>query len=139
MRTIKKAIENSNINPKLIRAVVRQLGGMEGAKGSMPDIVNHGINGGFSGFIYYCDTVAFFKKNRKAIVELVEQMADELGTDPVSLVAGFNCLRNYCNDADGKREITRTLYGRLQADDTQVANALAWFAGEEVSRAFCDY
>ncbi len=32
----------------------------------------------------------------------------------------------------------RALYGRLASDDTQVANALAWFAAEEVARSIVD-
>ena len=76
------------MNKKLIKAVIRQLGGRD----SLQDIANHGIDGGFSGFIYHSDTVKFFKRNRAEIVELVKEMADELGEEPIELVCMFNCL-----------------------------------------------
>ena len=160
MKTTKQVISDSRIPSSLVNAVVRQLGGKE----SLTDIYNYGIDGGFHGFIYYSETIAFFKRNRKAITQLVEDMANDLGKNPVDMVAGFNCLdgrdmqqlqagnavwitadqRRRARDRDHilsehRPSITRCLYGgRLTDDDTQVANALAWFAGEEVARAFCD-
>ena len=121
---------------KLVRAVVRQLGGTE----KMKDIANHGIDGGFGGFIYYTETFEFYKKNRTEINTLAESMAEEYGIDPVSFVAGINCLRPADNLT--KRAIMRCLGGgRLPTNDDNidtVANALAWFAGEEVARGFCN-
>jgi hypothetical protein len=133
MKTTTQVIENSGIPAKLIRSVIRQLGD----KDSFEDIYKHGIDGGFHGFIYYSDTVPFFKRNRKEIGELVKYWADALGQDQISLVAGFNCLKPA--DDETKDSIMRCLGGgRLTDEDTQVANALAWFAAEEVARAFCD-
>lgn len=126
------------MNTKLQNAVIRQLGLTrkdEELTTTLQDITNHGINGGFSGFIYYADTIKFFKNNRKAIIELVREMAQDFGQDPIEMVAGFNCLTN---DFETREEIARALYGRLASDDTQVANALAWFAAEEVARSMTD-
>ena len=128
------------MNAKLQNAVIRQLGYNSKHDAdllvTMRDIVNHGIDGCFSGFIYYSDTIAFFKKNRAAIVELVRDMAREFGQDPIEFVASFNCLQPA--DFETREEIARALYGRIKADDTQVPNALAWFAAEEVSRLMVD-
>lgn len=141
MKTINQASKHSGIDARLIRAVVRQIGGMEAARENFPDIRSHGIDSGFHGFIYYYQqdgsgTVDFFKRNRKAIVELVERMADDLGESPVGIVAKFRCVEI---SPATMRSIGRCLYGgRLTDDDTQVANALAWFAAEEVARAFED-
>lgn len=119
------------MDTKLIKAVKKQLGNDE----YLVDIANHGIDGGFSGFIYYSDTIEFFKKNRKLITGLVFEMAEEFGQTPIEFVRGFNCLKNtFENSAEAEAEISRALYGRLSQDDTQVPNALAWFAGEEVAR-----
>jgi hypothetical protein len=149
MKTTRQVMDQSDIPKRLINAVVRQLGG----KDSLEDICNHGIDGGFHGFIYYNDTIAFYKRNRSEIVALVNQMAEELGENPIDMIAGFNCLAgqyprkagNYGFDTEfdkARRElypsISRCLYGRITDEDTQVANALAWFAGEEVARAYCD-
>lgn len=156
MKTLKQLIENSPTSPKLTRAVVNQLGGWRTAKESMLDIARHGINGGFYGFIYYSDTVAFFKAHRADICRMVESQARDLGENPSDMVAGFGCLAGHASREDydysgnmksSRREklaeylpsVSRCLYGgRLTDDDTQVANALAWFAGEEVARAWSD-
>lgn len=128
---IQTAVSNSGISSKLINAVIRQLGGQE----SLEDIRNHGIDGGFAGFTYHSDTVSFFKRNRVEIVELLKTMAEEFGQSPMDLVASFRCLSPV--DEETKESIARCIYGgRMTDDDTQVANALAWFAGEEVARAF---
>lgn len=115
------------MNTRLTRAVIRNLGGRE----SLQDVANHGASGGYTGFTYYSDTVKFFKNNRREIVELVREMAQDFGQDSVSLVAGFNCLTD---DFETRESIARCLYGRITDEDTQVANALAWFALEEVAR-----
>ena len=122
------------MNAKLTAAVIRQLGGRE----SLEDIANHGIDGGFTGFIYYTDTIKFFKAHRAEIVELVKEYASEFGQSPIQLVASFGCLKMDANNPEDKSEIARALYGRLASDDTQVPNALAWFAAEEVARAETD-
>jgi hypothetical protein len=149
--TIKIISERSGIPTRLIRAVLLQLGGGDDARESCRDIANYGVDGGFCGFTYYADTVKFFKAHRPDIVDLVNRMADDLGENPADMVAGFNCLggsRGVCVTTEqqkreleqAKREwlpsVSRCLYGgRLTDDDTQVANALAWFAAEEVARA----
>ena len=122
---------------KLINAVKRNLGGdKDGIKTTLQDVANHGADGGYNGFIYYTDTIKFFKNNRAEIVALVKEYADEFGQTPIEFVASFNCLKtnNRAERAELEDEIGRALYGRLAADDTQVPNALAWFALEEVAR-----
>ena len=72
--SLKQLIEKSgHIDPKLIRAVVNQFGGWESFKESAEDVTNHGIDGGYGGFVYYNETCAFFKRNRGAIMELAEK------------------------------------------------------------------
>lgn len=130
MITIKQLIENSNINPTLIRAVVKQLGGIESFNQSYSDVCNHGISGGFSGFIYYCDTVQFAKKHKKAILELAKHQCWEIygNTDLVRFFAGFNCIDLTEN------EISDFLLFNNKENETEIYNALAWYVGEEVCR-----
>lgn len=119
-------------NPKLARAVIRQLGGTD----SLEDIARHGAGGGFPGFTYYADTVSFFKRHRESIRELVKERARDFGEEPLAMVAGFNCLKPA--DDETRESIARCLYGgRVGEKDTQVANALAWFAAEEMAREMC--
>ena len=142
MKTLKELVQNSPASERLTRAVIRQLGGWEKAKESMLDISRHGISGGFFGFIYYSDTVAFFKRHRSDIAKLAEEQAHDLGENVAEMVAGFGCLAGRASReklAEYLPGVSRCLYGgRLTEEDTQVANALAWFAGEEVARAWSD-
>jgi hypothetical protein len=75
--------------------------------------------------------VKFFKSHRQLIVDLVREEAQEFGQDPIAFVAGFGCLED---DFETREEIARALYGRMGKDDYLVANALSWFAAEEVAR-----
>lgn len=128
-------IEQSHIDSDLINAVIKQLGNWGDFKESAPDITSYGIDGGFGGFIYYSDTIAFFCKNNTDIIQLVKNMASDLGVSSIEMIQGFNCLgSDYELD-----EIAQTLY-TIDPDEyqTQVANALAWFAAEEVCRSYID-
>lgn len=135
-KSIKRAAQDSGMTETLIRAVIRQLGGRD----CLSDIARHGADAGWPGFSYYTDTVSFFKRNRRAIVELVERMAEDLGESPPDLVTGFNCLggRDRAKRSEHLPSVCRCLYGRIGENDTTEANALAWFALEEVARTFED-
>ena len=109
----------------LQNAVIRRVG-----RDSLRDVANHGADGGFAGFTYYSDTCAFYARHQSRIAALVEEMAYEMGESPTHLVAGFRCLNGDYSEA----EVGRTLYGPKKGHDTQIANALAWFALEEVAR-----
>lgn len=151
----KAVAKTSGISVKLIDAVIDQLGAEpDEVLDTLEDIRNHGIDGGFHGFIYHVDTVKFFERNRAEIVALVERMAEDLGENPAEMVAGFGCMAGHAkpgnHDYHGQMtpqrrkalqeylpSVSRCLYGgALTEDDTQAANALAWFAAEEVARAF---
>lgn len=117
----------------LDKRVLRQLGGGAEAKSYAEDAANHGADAGFPGFTYYSDTVAFFKRNRSAIMELLEEMAGSMGMGTSSLLAGFRCLKGL--EAD---PMTILAHGARHEEYTQVANALAWFALEETGRKLVD-
>lgn len=123
----------------LQKNVIEQLSGSsrltQETRETLEDVTRGGASGGFSGFIYYNETVAFFKKNRHEIIAMVEEMSEEFGQDPVQFVASFNCLDD---DRETRAEIARALYGNLKKDDYLVANALAWFALEETARQLTD-
>ena len=134
IKTIKQLIQHSSIPSSLIRAVIRQMGGWDSFKESAEDISNHGIAGGFHGFIYYAETVAFTKRNKKAIIEYAKRIADEMGeTGIVSFLSYFGCLRG-----ETQEDIADGLYNPRSENKTLIYNALAWFAAEEVARDYCD-
>ena len=134
--TLKKLIKSSSIPASLIRAVIRQMGGWETFTNYAPDITRYGINGGFNGFICYTDTLPFAKRNRAHIAKLAQEQADDFGTPALEMVRSFNCFRQSPPDF---ASISTALYGgRSQEDTDTVLNALAWYAAEEVARAYCD-
>jgi hypothetical protein len=133
-KTLKNFIENSSIDAKLIRAVVRQSGGWKSFQDMAPDISKHGIAGGFSGWIYYTETCEFYAKNQALIVGSVEYKSDE--DDYKSAQDMVKIFRSIDATLSG---IGYTLYGNKSQHDTQIANALAWFAAEEVARSFVDW
>lgn len=135
--SLKSLIESSNIPASLVRAVVRQIGGLDSFKESAQDIANHGIDGGFHGFIYNKDTEAFAKRNRKDIQAMASAQADDFGTSITAMIQCFGCFRN--GDKPTEEEIGSALYaGKNVEDGVNVLTALAWYAGEEVARAYCD-
>lgn len=115
----------------LARAVIRQSGGWRFFKQNAPDISNHGIDVGFSDWIYYSDTVAFFRKNRALIVDWLSQTADDLGCEVLTMLASWRCLQG-CSQS----EILATIAG-TEISDT-VANGLAWGVAEDFARRFVD-
>lgn len=124
-----KVIQENPEYKTLINAVISNLGGTH----YVNDVNSHGIGGGFPGFTYYSDTHKFAMRYRKLIVKLLEDMADQLGEDVLSMVSGFNCLNM---DDEDKRDFYRYIgFGRVK-EQCSVTNAMAWFAAEEVCRMF---
>ena len=127
----------------LAAAVVRQMGGWQNFKDAAEDISNHGIDSGFHGFIYYTDTVKFAKRNAPLIRALATEQADSLGMGTIEMVRGFNCLTDKRTNPPtpeySEDEVSVALYGRESSDSADmILNALAWYAGEEVARRYCD-
>ena len=127
--------ENLRGLPKgLATAVIRQHGGWRSFKKDAIGFANHGVGGGYSGFIYYSETVEFAKKYRKLIAKLAESQSDDLGLGVIEMIQGFNCFKD---DRPSQSDVGACLYG--DGDNTSVMNALAWYAAEEVLRAYADF
>jgi len=136
IESIKAFCEKSHINPQLIRAVVKQFGGWESFQESAPDVCRGGIDGGFHGFIYYNETEPFARRNREWIAALASEQAADIGVGVIEMIKGFNCFRG---EKPSEAEIGSALYaGKDLPGGMNVLNALAWYAGEEVCRSYCD-
>ena len=111
--------------PPLAEAVINQSGGWESFTESALDVSRHGASGGYSGFIYYSETTAFFEANRREILGLLS--AESRGfVNITDMVFGLSCLSGI-----DKSDIESILFGLDPSDEcaeTQVKNALAWFA-----------
>lgn len=135
MKTKTQVLKDYPEYKTLINAVINRIG-----MDSVQDVVNHGIDGGFNGFIYTKDTVSFWQRHRKDIMKLAQDMASGLGENIIEMIGGFNCLGYYdyktnkWTDREGQEAIGKTIYS--EKTDDQVGNALAWFAAEEVCRMF---
>jgi len=119
------------MNENLKQAVLEQLGFSEidqDCKDTLSDICNYGIDGGFTGFIYYDDTCIFYDRNKKEILELLKFYASEFDITICEFIAGFNCLNLET------QEVELFFINNDTENETQIKNALAWFACEEVAR-----
>jgi len=136
--SMKEACKQNASQAELIRAVVQQLGGMNSdTQSMMEDILRHGIDGGFHGFIYYSDTCPFTRKNQQHIAVLLEEQAEQLGEDVVSMVANFGVFRNSPMDDADRKDLHLFLAGQAgRCKGHTILNVLAWFAAEEVCRMF---
>lgn len=132
-------LKAANTDPKLTAAVIRQFGGWEDFQERANDVANHGIDGGYCGFIYYTETTAFAKKHKKLIIENVKQFADDVGESFTKVIADFNCLKN---TGIAENDVIMALMSPRSCEEdiiTQVYNALAWYAGETVAHEYTDF
>jgi len=124
----------TNTPEELKKAVIHQMGVSHFIE-SAQDIVDYGAAGGFAGFILYSDTTLFYSQNRKSILNLARQQADEYGYSTIAdMVAAFNCI-------DLKpHQVEYAITLDEESDDfTHVANGIAWYVLEEVARDFIQW
>lgn len=130
MNSIKQVLQENSDYKTLINAVINRIG-----KDAVNDVNRHGINGGYSGFIYYTETHAFAMRYRKLIVKLLEQQADDLGEEVVSMVSNFGIFRHNPMDNEDRKDLYKYLGGG-KCEQSAITNVMAWFAAEEVCRMF---
>jgi len=138
---------NSTFSERTVNNVIKALGyslngSSEAVKEISTEFVNcaeYGANVGISGFIYYSETIAFFKKNRTAIANHIERTAEELGTDIISMVQNFGVFRN--SEKPTPSEIGKALWGnnRNYTNSVTLYNVFAWYALEEISNTWYRY
>ena len=126
-------LQCTSISDTLCKAVIEQCGGWSSFKECASDVASHGADSGAaSNFIYYTDTVAFALRNAGVIGDLVNQYAQEFGYESsIDMMHHWKCLNGW-----NKNEIAEAFYTSRGEAAVQVNNALAWFALEEVCRAY---
>jgi hypothetical protein len=112
---------------------------IKGLSVQLANCVQHGADCGFSGFIYYSETIAFFRKNRRDIVNNIEQTAAEMGEDVIKMVRSFGVFRSTTPPTSG--EVGRALWDNAHLHDelTGLYNVFAWYALEEISHIWYRY
>ena len=98
-------------------------------------------DGSASAFIYYSDTVEFFRRHRTAIVELLLYEHEELGFEEgfVESISTWNCFNDQSDDI--RATIVRVIMEikeRENEDFTIIKNGLTWGAMETISRYFVE-
>jgi hypothetical protein len=148
------AKENGGVPEKLTKAVIKQVGGWEDFTETAQNVSNCpcGAAGGFPGFTYYSDTVPFALRYRAEIKELLWRFADDMGESIVDVVLGFNSV-NKADREDVEDVCTylgtgpipsRVRRGSLVFGHQKyftchtIPNLMAWYALEEVCRAYSD-
>ncbi len=135
-------MEYNNLKMKVINQL--NINDEEELKQTFTDIINspHGASGGFNGFIYYSETCKFARENIKDIFDYAVEQAEQLGEGVYKMISNFNCL----NDMNVKEtEVASTIHLALkgvedsQGNETQILNALSWYALEEVAREATDF
>lgn len=79
------------------------------------DMVEHGCSGGFSGLVYYTDTQALYNQFSAEIWEMLCDDAQNMGMEPLELIASFNGAKNVYLDM-------------------HFENLLVWYAAETIAR-----
>lgn len=148
MKSLLKVKNDTGWKGETIQAVINGLNDRD----QLRDVYEHGAQGGYGAFIYYSDTIKFAETHRADIVAHLKSMAEELGEDAVSFMASFNCLKKWDNPNDpaDRRDLRDAIGFYLYSKEPeaaihetndlsmQVFNAAAWYALEEIARAFCE-
>ena len=135
MKTKAQVLRDNPQHAKLIRAVLKRID-----KENIPDINRNGISERYWNFNHYADTHKFAMYYRKAIIVMLEECADYLGEEVVSMVSKFGVFYNHRTktssmDDDDRRDLYLYLGGG-KPKYHQIPNLMAWFAAEEVCRMF---
>lgn len=131
MKSKKQVLAENASYKTLINGVISNLGGT----GSIEDVNRHGANAGFGNFVYYTDTHTFAMRYRKLIVRLLQEQADSLGEEVVSMVSSFGVFRSAPMDNEDRMELYKYIGGG-KCEQSTITNVMAWFALEEVCRMF---
>ena len=132
---LSQLIDQTNMPEKLVKAIIKQSGGWDEFQEMASDIANHGIDGGFSGWIYYRETCGFYRANKKLILEFAESYANDMGENMLSMIQNFGVFRR---DPISQNDLAKALYTGRGDDRTTVQNVMAWFVAEELARTCVD-
>lgn len=120
---------------KMANAVVEQLGGVDEYTilNSLDSCRN--ANDGYTGFCYPSQTCKFWNENKSAIIENMQELADDLGEDLITMIKGF-C--NFKNDESITYDaIGKALYAPFDENESgYIYDTFSKYALEEVANRF---
>ena len=125
-----EVIKNNPDYRDMINEIVDKIG-IDGVK----DVNSYGMEGGFSGFIYYHETHDFAMRYRSEIVRMLEIDSENFGQDIISMVSSFGIFRRQPMDIDDKRMLYRYIGGG-ECEAGILTNIMAWYAVEQICFMF---
>lgn len=133
----KDFLKKSHLPITITKSVVTQMGDWDTFTNYALDITNNGIDGGFGGFVWYTETLAFYEANRRDIMAMLRSQADDFGVCVTDMVHGFGSVKR---GGYSRSDVEAFLMDNDPESDnyTFFANLMAWYAAEEVCRAYCD-
>lgn len=120
---------------KLQKAVIEQMGyDVKKDKDEYMEVLKgiRSASDGYNGFIYYSETIDFWKKNKDEIIQSLKDLASDMGKNYLDVILGFNTFKNSDITID---DIAEVIYADNKNNDnyTTIANALSWYALEQVA------
>lgn len=112
---------------------------------SLENISNHGIDGGYHGFVYTKDTCEFFDNNKEAILKLLNAQAEEYGyANELEMINDFGSIKkanlnvsmNDIVEISNNKGVGKEVDGINDWQYGTLKNSLAWYAGEAVANKF---
>ena len=120
---------------ELQQKVIEQLGYDEldeDAAQTLKNIANYGIDGGFTGFIYYYETCKFFEDNKDLIMKQLLEDRESIGYSSLTeMLSSFKCFKGI-----DKYNIEMFLINpddESNEDEVTLKNGLTWYAAETVA------
>ena len=98
-----------------------------------------GADTGFSGFINISETISFFIRHRKDIINHMEQTAADCGMDIISMVQNFGIFKN--SDKPSISDVGKALWDKSQIyiKYFNLYNVFSWYALEEIAHTWQRY
>jgi len=143
-RIVKK---NSNFSGRIVHSVILNLGfnlfDKEEEFKRLSSILTQcslrGADTGFSGFIHISETISFFIRHRKDIINHMEQTAADCGMDIISMVQNFGVFRN--TEKPAISDVGKALWDKSQIYNKyfDLYNVFSWYALEEIAHTWHRY
>jgi len=98
-----------------------------------------GADTGFSGFINISETISFFIRHRKDIINHMEQTAADCGIDIISMVQGFGIFKD--TNKPTISDVGKALWDKSQVyiKYFDLYNVFSWYALEEIAHTWQRY
>jgi len=132
MLTKEQVIQNHSEYEVLINAIICE---ERLALEDVQDIGEHGADTGIDGFISTNEMNIFFRKYRKNIIQLIKEIANEIGQEPIEMILDFRQVKGSQYTSFQIAELLFT--DEIDNEDSRILYMiLVYFTVEEICRWF---